>query len=104
MAEITPPVIEPTQVKDQSGLALAGFIIALLSIPLSFIPCIGSISSILGIVFGAIGVRSAKKGLAIASIIISCITLIFSFLAPVLGLALLGPSINNMFEDIINTI
>ncbi len=94
MTESLPPV------KDKSGLAVASLIIGIASFLLAFIPCIGAISSILGIVFGALSLRSSKKKLALAGLILSCVTLLFSIIAPIAGLSLLGPAINDVFQNI----
>jgi hypothetical protein len=71
-----------------NGMAVAGFVMGLLSIFLFWIPCLGSIFPLLGLIFSGVGISNAKKpdrngkgrGLAIAGLVLSLITLIISVL------------------------
>lgn len=59
-----------------NGMGIAGFIIALVSIFLGWIPILGWIMWLLGLIFSIIGVLRTPRGLAIAGIVISVIGLI----------------------------
>ncbi len=69
--------------------ALNGFILGLISILAWFIPLIGYPVTICGIVFSAEGLKSNKKNLAIAGLILSIlflvVTIINSFLGAMIG-------------------
>jgi hypothetical protein len=71
--------------KPSNGLGLAGFVVGLIGLLLSFIPLIGMVAwplVILGIVFSAVGIakaskgRATNKGLSIAGLVVSVIGLI----------------------------
>ena len=80
--------VNNTQAKDSNGLAIAGFIISLVSLIL----CCGSISW-LGLLFSIIGLVNSKKvneknkGLAIAGIVLGVIGLILIISLYFLGVA-----------------
>jgi hypothetical protein len=65
-----------THEKESNGMGVAGFVLALISLFLSWVPMIGGILFLLGLIFSFIGVFRKPKGLAIAGLIISLITLI----------------------------
>lgn len=68
--------------KRSNGIGTAGFVCGLIGLCLCWIPIagqiIGWILSTLGLIFSIIGVakKNTKKGLAIAGLIISCITIL----------------------------
>ena len=68
----------PLQPQNQSnGMAVAGFVLALIGLFLSWVPGLCWILWILGLVFSCIGLKKKPmKGLAIAGLVISVITLI----------------------------
>lgn len=81
--------VQPTFVIQQvpaasNAMGTAGFIIALVTIFLFWIPVLGWILWLLGLIFSGIGVTRKPKGLAIAGLVISLIGLIL--LIVVLGL------------------
>ena len=81
--------VQPTFVIQQAptasnAIGTAGFIIALVTIFLFWIPVLGWILWLLGLIFSGIGVTRKPKGLAIAGLVISLIGLIL--LIVVLGL------------------
>ena len=90
------PVQQPAQKEVQStfviqqapaasnAMGTAGFIIALVTIFLFWIPVLGWILWLLGLIFSGIGVTRKPKGLAIAGLVISLIGLIL--LIVVIGL------------------
>ena len=58
--------------EKQNGLAVASFVIGLVSIPMMFLPCcnlFASIGLLMAVVFGVIGLKSDNRGLAIAGLI-----------------------------------
>lgn len=72
-----PPQPQP---KDYGGFAIASFVIGLVGLLLNFccIPYLTPILGILSLVFGFISIRSSKKGMAIAGIILGAFTIILS--------------------------
>ena len=72
-----PPVIVHIHEKKQNGLGIAGFVLALLGLLLGWIPVLGWILWVLGLIFSLIGIFRAPRGLAIAGLIITFIGLIF---------------------------
>ncbi|MDE0654855.1 MAG: RDD family protein [bacterium] len=73
----------PVAVQTQgNGLAIAGFVISILALLLSFVPALDLILVVLAIVFSTIGLRRANKqarphrGLAIAGLTISLVALV----------------------------
>lgn len=73
-----------TATKPSNGLGLAGFVVGLVGLVLSFIPLIGVVAwplVILGIVFSAVGIakaskgRATNKGLAITGLVVSIVGL-----------------------------
>ncbi len=60
-----------------NSLGIAGFVLALLGLLLSWIPVFGWVLWVLGVVFSFIGVFKVPRGLAIAGLVISFIGLIF---------------------------
>ena len=56
------------------GYAVASLVLGCLAIPAAFISCFdfgGALVSILGVIFGAMGTKSPRKGMAIAGLILS---------------------------------
>lgn len=70
----TPHVII-TQPKT-NGIGTAGFVLALLAIVLGWIPILGQILWLVGLILSFVGVFSKPKGLAIAGLVISLIGII----------------------------
>ncbi len=100
MSEITKPnemrndnqgqTIIVNQPKNESnGTGTAGFVLALIALFLGWIPILGWILWLLGLILSFVGIFKKPKGLAIAGLVISLIgiiLLIFIFA----GLAVLG--------------
>lgn len=63
-------------VPEKNNLGLAGFIMSIIAIVLCWIPILGQILWLLGVVFSAIGIFKKPKGFAIAGLVISFIGLI----------------------------
>ncbi len=75
-------IVNPV-VKQANGIGTAGFVIALLTLFLGWIPGLGWILWLLGLIFSAIGVTRKPRGLAVAGLIISligiiCLLVVFS--------------------------
>lgn len=64
------------QESNKNGLGLAGFILSLVSLVLSWLPGVNWITWILGLIFSAIGVFKKPRGFAIAGLAISLISLV----------------------------
>ena len=78
-----------TQRNASNGTGTAGFVLALISLFLGWIPILGWILWFLGLILSFVGIFKKPRGLAIAGLIISpigIILLIFIFA----GLAILG--------------
>jgi uncharacterized membrane protein YiaA len=84
----------------KNGIATAGFVLALITIFLGWIPVFGWIIWLLGLIFSSVGLANAKKaegkgkGLAIAGLVISLIGIAFLIL---LAFGLLGLGAASMF-------
>lgn len=87
--QLTPtpqPVQVPVETKGSNGLAVAGFVLALLGALSSFIPLVnifGDFLALLGLIFGIIGLvksrsKGAGKGLSIAAIILAIAAFVIS--------------------------
>ena len=72
--------VPPPQPRDNGGFAVASFVIGLVGLLLNFccVPYITPILGILSLVFGFVSIRSSKKGLAVAGIILSVFTIIIA--------------------------
>lgn len=87
----TPPPVYHTTVYQQSrsnGMAIAGFVCALVALVLFWLPVISWVLWVLGLVFSLIGVFKAPRGFAIAGLIITFIGVIILLISAVGLLAL----------------
>jgi hypothetical protein len=84
--------------QNTNGMATAGFILALLTLFLGWIPLLGWLMWVLGLIFSAIGLGNANKvggtgkGLAIAGLVISFLGIIIKIFVFSILLAALGIS------------
>ena len=62
--------------KKSNGIGIAGFVLALLGVLLFWIPVLNWILWLLGLIFSFIGVFKQPKGLAIAGLVLSFISII----------------------------
>ena len=69
-------IIINQQQKKSNGLGIAGFVLALIALFLVWVPVLGWILWLLGLIFSFIGVFKKPKGLAIAGLVISLIGII----------------------------
>ena len=68
-------------IKGSNGMAVAGFVLALIAVFFSWIPVLGWIIWLLGLIFSIIGIATAKRkqsglGLAITGLVLSLLGLI----------------------------
>lgn len=73
--------------RKTNGLGVAGFVMALLGLLLCWIPILGWIIWLLGLLFSLIGLFKSPRGLAIAGMIISLITFVIlvAFIGLIIG-------------------
>jgi uncharacterized membrane protein len=110
MSEQLPPnpapdsasVTAPAQVSNSKGLAIASLVLGILSLCASVGWFCGGPISVVGLVLGFLGRKSAGKGLATAGIILSAVGLLLTVI--VLGLVFRGPILNNIYNQIYNQI
>lgn len=68
-------IINQTE-KKSNGVGTAGFILALVAVFLGWVPVLGWILWLLGLIFSFVGVFKQPRGLAIAGLVISLIGII----------------------------
>ncbi len=73
------------QQEGNNGIGTAGFILALVALVFGWIPVLGQIAWLLGLIFSAVGISKANKvnkgkGLSIAGLIISLAGLILTII------------------------
>lgn len=71
-----PTIIVNQPVPKSNGMGTAGFVLALLALFLGWVPVVGWILWVLGLIFSCVGVSRTPKGLAIAGLIISLLGVI----------------------------
>ena len=82
-------IIVTQKEKESNGAGTAGFVLAIISLFLGWVPFIGWLLWLLGLILSFVGIFKKPKGLAIAGLVISLlgfILLVFLFA----GLAILG--------------
>lgn len=62
--------------KKSNGVGLAGFVLALLALFLGWVPILGWILWVLGLILSFVGVFKEPRGMAIAGLVISLIGII----------------------------
>ena len=68
--------------KDKGGFAVASLVLGIVSYVAC---CVGPITQILAVIFGIIGIKSSKKGLAIAGIILGALGIVLSIVIFILS-------------------
>jgi len=82
------PPIYAQQLPEKNNMGLAGFILSIVAIILSWVPFVGWLCWLLGLVLSIVGLFKKPKGFAIAGLIISLLGLILMVvLLGALGLA-----------------
>lgn len=69
-------IIINREVPKSNGLGTAGFVLALLGLLLCWVPILGWLLWLLGLIFSIIGVCRQPRGMAIAGLVLSCLGLI----------------------------
>jgi uncharacterized membrane protein len=79
------PPVESVPAKDKSGLSIASLVLGIVSLCPSAIvwPCSG-LFGLAGLILGILGLKSPKKGLATAGIILSVLALLWTIIAIIL--------------------
>lgn len=78
-----------SQTNNSNGMGVAGFVLALISFFISWIPIIGWITWLLGFIFSFVGLFRSPRGFAIAGLVIS----LFGFILFILTLLGIGISL-----------
>jgi hypothetical protein len=94
----------PGEVKGSNGLAIAGFVLALVGALSSFIPIInigGDLLALLGLIFGVIGLvksgsKGTGKGLSIAAIILAVVAFVISVVINTTTVTALNTAVKNL--------
>ena len=63
--------------KKTNGIGTAGFVLSLIAIFLGWVPVLGWILWLLGLIFSIVGIFKEPKGFAIAGLVLSLIGIIF---------------------------
>lgn len=71
-----PTIIVNQPERQSNGIGTAGFVLSLIAIFLGWVPVLGWIIWLLGLIFSFIGVFKHPKGLSIAGLVISLIGVI----------------------------
>jgi len=83
------PSQQPPQGKQYGGLAIAGMVIGIVSLFIWWIPFIGLVLTIVGLILSGFGMKSDNRGMAIAGLVTNILGLIgslFWVLIVVLGI------------------
>jgi ABC-type long-subunit fatty acid transport system fused permease/ATPase subunit len=86
-------IIINQQTKESNGVGTAGFVLAICALIFGWVPVLGWIIWLLGLILSIVGITRNPKGLAIAGLVISLLGLILLvavFGAILGGAALLG--------------
>jgi hypothetical protein len=76
LKENGPTIIINQPTNQKNGIGTAGFVFALISVCLGWVPGVGWFIWLLGLIFSFVGVFRVPKGLAIAGLVISLFDLI----------------------------
>lgn len=86
MSEQFPPVPPaPAPAGDKKGLAIASLVLGIINLCSWLLPICGGPMAIIGIILGALGIKSSQRTLAIIGIVLSCLALIAAIVNAVLG-------------------
>lgn len=81
-------IINNTIPPKKNGLGTAGFVLSLLGLLFCWIPFLNILLWILGLIFSIIGVTRMPKGLSIAGIVLSAVTLIVFIICFIVALSM----------------
>ncbi|WP_320018898.1 hypothetical protein [Labilibaculum manganireducens] len=84
--------------KKSNGMATAGFVLALITVLFGWIPFVGWVTWLLGLIFSALGLSKANKvgvgkGLAIAGLVISLIGIVVLLVVAASIAAIIGMNV-----------
>ncbi len=82
------------QAGNPNGIGTAGFVLALISLLVGWLPGVGWVCWLLGLIFSCVGMGRTPKGLAIAGLIISAIGLVVIIALTGAGIALVSEIFN----------
>jgi hypothetical protein len=100
-----PPTVRvPAEGKGSNGLAIAGFVLALLGALSSFIPIVnigGDVLAVLGLIFGVVGLiqsgsKAAGRGLSVAAISLAMVAFVVSVVVNTRAVTTLDTAIRNL--------
>lgn len=86
------PGQDPQQQQQGNGMAVAGLVLGIIGLVLCWIPFLGWILALLGVIFGALGMSKAKKiggrgnGMAIAGLVTGALGLLVGIVLFVLAM------------------
>lgn len=76
---------QPEVTEEKKGLSIASMILGICGLLAWCIPCCGYPVTITGLILGIVGIKKGGKGMAIAGIILSAITLLLTLGNSALG-------------------
>ncbi len=82
-----PQIIINNTVPQKNGMGTAGFVLSLIGLLFCWVPFLNILLWILGLVFSIIGVTRQPKGLSIAGIVLSAVTLIVFIVCLIVALS-----------------
>lgn len=88
--------VVPAKSKKDS-FAITGLVFGLISIVAWLLPLIGFPITILGIIFSSLGIKSSKKSLAIAGLVLSIIFLLLTMTNSILGVMMVLENSNLLY-------
>ncbi len=87
----------PVVQEEKKGMSIASLVLGICGFIAWCIPLIGYPVTILGIIFGAVGMKKGGKKLAIAGIICSAITLVFTLINSIAGAMMATQMLNSLY-------
>ena len=87
----------PVVQEEKKGMSIASLVLGICGFIAWCIPLIGYPVTILGIIFGAVGMKKGGKNLAIAGIICSAITLVFTLINSIAGAMMATQMLNSLY-------
>jgi hypothetical protein len=93
-----PPPVAAAPASDKKWMAIVSLVLGILDLCAWFIPCCGCTFSIVGIVFGILGLKTSAKKLAIVGIVLSAIGLLASLIYGIYS----GVTNAGQYQEILN--
>jgi hypothetical protein len=79
--------VEPT--KDRKGFAVASLVLGIVSLPCVCLAWVSVLPGLLAVIFGALGIKSSRRGMAIAGLIIGALGIIAGIALTIFALSYL---------------